>query len=221
MTKVSVQHLAYQLKQIIHAEAADKTRLPSERVLAVQLHTTRAKLRTAMRQLEFEGLVWRGVGKGTFVGPKPAHESSIEQLKLQANPAHVMRARLALEPELAGLAAANATSQDIAEIKKLCKLCERSKTWAEYELCDAQLHQAIAGAAHNPVLIALVDLLNSLRTTVNHGRKRLEGGPTADHHSFAEHSLVVEAISSQNPRLAADCMRTHLMTVEDRLLGRR
>jgi uncharacterized membrane protein YedE/YeeE len=106
MTKVSVQRLAYQLKQIIHAEAADKTRLPSERVLAVQLHTTRAKLRTAMRQLEFEGLVWRGVGKGTFVGPKPAHESSIKQLKLQENPAHVMRARLALEPELAGLAAA-------------------------------------------------------------------------------------------------------------------
>jgi DNA-binding FadR family transcriptional regulator len=145
----------------------------------------------------------------------------MEELKSLANPAHVMRARLALEPELAGLAAANATAHDIAEIKRFCELCECSKTWAEYELCDYRLHQAIAGAAHNPVLIALVDLLSSLRTTVNNGRKRLEGGPTADHHSFAEHRLLVEAISSQNPRLAADCMRNHLMTVEDRLLGRR
>lgn len=221
MSKASAHSLVGRLKHLVQMQGAIGSRLPSERSLALQLQTTRAKLRTVMRQLEAEELVWRGVGKGTFVGKRPPQKCLAPDLKLLANPVHVMRARLALEPELAGLAAANATSQEISEIQRLCKSCEMSETWAEYELCDSRLHQAIARAAHNPVLMALVEQLDSLRTTVNLGRKRLDGGPLSDHHSFEEHSRLVEAISSQNPRLASERMRRHLMTVEDRLLGRR
>jgi len=32
---------------------------------------TRTQLRTGMKQLESEGIVWRHVGRGTFFGSKP------------------------------------------------------------------------------------------------------------------------------------------------------
>jgi len=196
-------------------------RLPSERALATLLSTARSKLRLSLSQLEEEGLIWRGVGRGTFVGPKPIEIPDLKQLSKSANPAHVMRARLAIEPELAGLAAANATADEIKELRVLCEACEASSSWHDYERYDTLFHHAIAQAAHNPVLSAFINMLNEFRRTVNRGRTRAEGRPPTAHHSFSEHRLVLDAISSQNPKQAAKLMRIHLATVEDRLLGRR
>ena len=59
-------------------------------------------------------------------------------------PREVMRARLAVEPELAREAALHATSEDIAEMK-LCVAGARSaETWRQYENWDNRLHRAIA-----------------------------------------------------------------------------
>jgi DNA-binding FadR family transcriptional regulator len=208
---------------VLDSSRADnpRDRLPSERELATLLSTARSKLRVSLSQLDKEGLIWRGVGRGTFVGPKPIEIPDLKQLSKSANPAHVMRARLAIEPELAGLAAANATADEVKELRALCEACESSSSWHDYEKYDTLFHHAIAQAAHNPVLSAFINMLNEFRRTVNRGRTRAEGRPPKAHHSFSEHRLVLDAISSQNPKQAAKLMRIHLVTVEDRLLGRR
>jgi GntR family transcriptional regulator len=55
-------------------------KLPSEYDLSKQLGISRATLREALRVLEEEHIVTRRHGVGTFVNPKPAFSSGIEEL---------------------------------------------------------------------------------------------------------------------------------------------
>jgi DNA-binding FadR family transcriptional regulator len=105
-------------------------RLPAERDLADQLGLTRNRLRGALRRLETEGLIWRHVGQGTFFGAKPPrgrlpHDD--EAIGDSTNPGEILEARLALEPELARLAALRATASEIAKMED----CARQMTAAE------------------------------------------------------------------------------------------
>lgn len=201
--------------------SSDEKRLPTERLLAQQLGVTRARLRKSLQILENEGRLWRGVGQGTFIGPKPVKGPDALTLAAKTNPAQVMRARMALEPELANLAAVNATDDEIAQLKVMSLRCKAAVNWREYEVHDARLHREIAVAAHNTVLLALVDLLTEVRRSVTWGRPRPEGGkPPTNHHSFGDHDDIIDAISHREPLKAANAMRLHLQKVEDRLIGR-
>ncbi len=203
------------------ASLPDDGRLPNERKLASSLGVTRAALRKGLAVLEREGQLWRRVGKGTFVGPKPPQMLDVAGLAERTNPTQMMRARIALEPELAHLAALNVSAAEIAELQALNLACRAARSWREYETCDARFHHCIAKAANNPVLLALLDTLNVVRRAVTWGRPRPEGDrPPPSHHSFADHDSIVDAIAHGEPMNAAEAMRRHLQTVEDRLAGR-
>ena len=110
-----------------------------------------------------------------------------------------MRARLAIEPELAREAALHATADDIAEMKLCVSGARGAETWRQYENWDNRLHRAIAAAAHNALLLAIFDTVNAVRRTVVWGRLRDDAPhPPADHHSFAEHAAIVEAIEERD-----------------------
>lgn len=196
-------------------------RLPPERELATLLGVTRAELRQALMVLERDGQLWRHVGKGTFVGPRPPDVLDVAALARKSNPLAIMRARIALEPELARLAALNATEADIASLRDLLRGSRLAKTWREYEVYDARIHNQIAEATHNPVLLALFETMNAVRRAVTWGRARpIEGGPPANHHSFSDHERILDSIINRDMSSAADEMRAHLESVENRLLGR-
>ncbi|MGL4325454.1 MAG: FadR/GntR family transcriptional regulator [Beijerinckiaceae bacterium] len=203
------------------AKLPDDGRLPPERELADMLGVKRTELRRSLAVLEREGQLWRQVGKGTFVGPRPPRLLDISDLAHRSSPIQVMRARIGLEPELTRLAAINATSAEIAALGDLNIACRNAQTWREYEAYDARFHHQIAEAAHNPILLALLETLNAVRRAVTWGRPRKSHDqPPADHHSFADHDKIVDAISHREPVAAADAMRSHLQNVEDRLIGR-
>jgi GntR family transcriptional regulator, transcriptional repressor for pyruvate dehydrogenase complex len=198
------------------------TRLPPERELSELLGVTRGELRKALAILEEHGELWRHVGKGTFVGARPVAEiSSVATIAAQTSPSEVMRARLAIEPELAREAALHATADDIAEMKLCVAAARGAETWRQYENWDNRLHRAVAVAAHNALLLAVFDTVNAVRRTVVWGRLRDEAPhPPADHHSFAEHAAIVEAIEERDLAAAESRMRTHLETVQTMLLKR-
>jgi len=203
------------------ARLPDDGRLPPERELAEMLGVKRAELRRGLAVLEREGQLWRHVGKGTFVGARPPQLVDISDLAQRSNPVQVMKARIALEPELARLATINASAAEIATLAELNEACRTSTTWREYEAYDARFHHQIAEAAHNPILLALFDTLNAVRRAVTWGRPRpSHGSPPSDHHSFEDHDRMVDAIAHREPAGAADAMRRHLQNVEDRLIGR-
>jgi len=196
------------------------SRLPPERDLAESLGVTRAGLRKALAVLESENQIWRHVGKGTFIGSRPIENmADVAAITRRTNPAEVMRTRLVLEPEVARLAALNATSAHITEMHLCMQRTRAAQTWRQYEAWDNRLHRVIAEATQNSLLLALLDTLNAVRRAVAWGRLRVDKvKPASNHHSFDDHEAIVAAIEDRDMHRAAAAMRAHLENVERNLL---
>ncbi|HSI41051.1 MAG TPA: FCD domain-containing protein [Xanthobacteraceae bacterium] len=205
---------------LAQSDLPEDGRLPPERELAGALGVSRTEVRKALDVLESEGQLWRHVGKGTFIGSRPLDTfADITALARRSNPAEVMRARLVIEPELARAAAFTATPLNIAEMRTCLARSRQAESWRHYEGWDARLHRTIAEAAQNSLLLGLFDTLNAVRRAVTWGRLRtVPQRPRDDHHSFAEHEAIVEAIANRDMSGAAAGMRAHLATVERKLL---
>ena len=196
-------------------------RLPPERVLCVELGLKRSDLRQALGVLEQENRLWRHVGKGTFLTDQEPDDAAgpFDQLARKVSPADVMRARAALEPAIARDAALHASASAIGRLQLTTDRTRQAATWREYEALDNEFHRQIAEASGSTTLLALFDQLNTLRRMVSWGHVVREGPrPPAEHGSFAEHDRVVDAIAQRSPDAAQNAMRTHLRSVEDRLL---
>ena len=207
---------AYLAQRDLSADA----KLPPERELVEILGVSRGQLRKALAVLEREGELWRHVGKGTFVGERPVEEiSSLAAMASRTNPAEVMRTRLLFEPMIAREAALNATAEDIAALRKCLCGTREARTWRFYESWDNRLHRTVAHATRNGFLLSMFDTLNTVRRAVSWGRLRPnDRRPAADHHSFAEHDRIVDAIEERDLRTAECAMRTHLVNVARGLL---
>lgn len=207
---------------LAQAQLPEDGRLPPERELSAALGVSRAELRKALDVLESEGQLWRHVGKGTFMGNRPLDSfSDIEALARRSNPAEVMRTRIAIEPEIARAAAFNATPSAISEMRLCLTRSRQAENWRQYEGWDTRLHRTIAEATQNSLLLGMFDTLNAVRRAVTWGRLRSAPlKPLTDHHSFAEHEAIVEAIEYRDMSGAAAAMRTHLQTVERKLLDK-
>ncbi len=211
-----VQLRAYLAQRDLPADS----RLPAERELCELLGVSRGDLRKALAILERDGQIWRHVGKGTFVGSGPIEEAvAIADISARTNPADLMRARLIIEPEIAREAALHATPDDIAAMRRAMAQTRAAETWRQYENFDNLLHRQIAQASRNTVLVGLFDALNAIRRAVVWGRLRVEPArPPGDHHSFADHEAIVDAIAHRDLGAAATAMRIHLRSVERRLI---
>jgi DNA-binding FadR family transcriptional regulator len=197
-------------------------KLPPERVLIGSLGLTRATLRKALDSLDREGIIWRHVGKGTFLAGRPDGEASLSNLVQQMTPVKMMRARLAIEPAIAREAAINASREALIRIKQARARARDATNWADYETHDDQLHREIAEATDNILLVTLFDQVNEVRRAVAmnivvRGTTR----PPASHTSFAEHDRLVEAIEARDPAAAQEAMRIHIGSVSARLFGDR
>lgn len=202
-------------------ELPPDSRLPPERDLSQTLGVSRAELRKALAVLETEGQLWRHVGKGTFIGSRPIDTlADIAAITRRTNPTEVMRTRLLLEPEVTRVAALMATSGQIAEMRTCLAKMKTAQTWRQYEAWDNRLHRVIAESTQNSLMLALLDTLNAVRRAVVWGRLRANKvKPDPDHHSFAEHESIVNAIENRDMERAAAAMRRHLESVERKLMN--
>jgi DNA-binding FadR family transcriptional regulator len=196
-------------------------RLPPERELCVKLGLTRAALRKAMSVLESEGQVWRQVGRGTFIGARPVlNLAEVKYLTSISSRSQIVDARLAIEPELARLAALHAVATDFSELGLCHRRCREAKTWRVLEAWDSRFHYAIAAATKNKLLMTLFETLNAVRRSMVRQTIRSNQGPPASYTTFIEHEAINEAISRRDPEVAADAMRKHLMSVRARSVSR-
>jgi len=213
-----------QLRAFLAQESlAANAKLPPERELAEMLGISRGDLRKALAVLEEQGELWRHVGKGTFIGARPARDvASVAAIAHDTSPSEVMRARLVIEPEIAREAALNATAADIRALQRCAASARNATSWRQYENWDNQLHRGIAEASRNALLLAVFDTINGVRRAVVWGRLRDDlDRPPADHHSFADHDAIVAAIGERNRNEAARLMRLHLQRVQERLIESR
>jgi DNA-binding FadR family transcriptional regulator len=198
-------------------------RLPPERQLCEKLGISRGELRKAMTTLEAEGIVERHVGRGTFLKAPAAatatDPSLLGRLAQVTSPHDAMMARLSLEPEIAGHAAIHASQLHLTEARGLAEAMRKATNWGEYEDRDARLHELIAVASGNPLLVELHRIVNAVRLSVVwSGLQIPKGGPPADYHSFAEHDDIITALEKRDRNAARSAMRTHLNSVRSKLL---
>lgn len=203
-----------------HYAPGDK--LPAERELIESLGITRSSLRKGLDALEREGMIWRHVGKGTFITNQDHSPTfaNIEQLSKEITPVQMMRARLSLEPAIAREAAANASSAAVAKIVEARDRTIAATSWKAYEAGDDAFHRSVAEATSNVLLISLYDHLNQVHRAVAWNQVvRQTAVPPTDHSSFTEHNLILDAIEARDPVAAQNSMRRHLKSVSTRLFG--
>lgn len=195
-------------------------RLPPERALSCQLGVTRTSLRKALAVLESEGQVWRHVGRGTFIGARPLlNLEEVQYLGSISSPFQIIDARLAMEPELAALAALRAVEADLSELRLCHRRCREAKLWRVFEAWDNRFHYAISVATKNKLLMTLFETLNAVRRTVAWQTIRTGAGPPRNYSTFAEHDAICEAITNRDPRAASRSMHEHLSSVRTRIVA--
>ncbi|NKB53336.1 MAG: FCD domain-containing protein [Rhizobiaceae bacterium] len=194
-------------------------RLPPERDLCTNLGVSRTELRKAFLVLESNGNLTREVGRGTFLTRKPEQrksdnsERTISDLAERTGPLEAMMARLALEPELARMAALHASPRQLRRIRELASKMRNSVSWHTYEELDSEFHDIIAQASGNSLLHELHKILNGVRIVVVWRRLDTpEAAPDPDYHSFDEHDAVVEALEKRSGSEASKAMQKHLQS---------
>lgn len=194
--------------------------LPPERELSETLGVSRRELRAALSLLEASGRVWRGVGRGTYIGARPLKFApTLAGLGARTSPADVAEMRLTIEPALAALAAIKATPEDLEELQNCARKNAAARDDEEWQKWDHRFHLLIAQATRNPAIIALVEAINGVRVRPVLREKTVDD---KTRQRFAsEHSGIVDQIIARDPDAAATKMREHLSNVAARLHERK
>lgn len=215
------EQIADQIEQrILNGELRSGDRLPTERVLAEQFQASRTAVREAMKILAQKGLVEMRPGRGTIVinGAPEAMQNSIGLvMKLQVGEVggsdNLVEVREILETEIAALAAARATEDEIAAMREAIRVMDVSLSDADaYIAADNQFHRALAKATQNSLILILID---SIVNPLSEQRKHIfavEGGP--ERGQF-HHRRILDSIIRRNPENARAAMHAHLQQVRE------
>lgn len=197
-------------------------RLPTERDLARRFALPRSAVRKMLAQLEAEGCITRHVGRGTFLAQAPAG-SAIEFGAAgvsHTSPAELMEARLRLEPALTELIVTHATPADFERMEMCMDRAERAATLDEFELWDAALHQAMAGATHNNFVARVLEMVTATRQQAEWGKlKDRIVTPDRRIRYQEEHRAIVAALKARDGDEARAAILAHLEHARRNLFG--
>jgi DNA-binding FadR family transcriptional regulator len=194
-------------------------RLPSEGELAEVFHAGRGTVREALKALAMCGLVRVERGRGTFVSTRDGfltHPLSLG-FKPETEFRELVEARLLVEVELAGLAAARGDEKGLAEIRHhLDRMIEVKAPEHSHEYLEADVgfHFAIARAAHNSFLSRFLTVIRNLMQEWILLSLRLPGSAQE---AIAQHEKIYEALSRHDVPAAREAMRRHLERMGERL----
>ncbi len=179
---------------------------PGERLIELQLSEHfdegRAAIRSALVELEKEGLVQREANRG----------ATVRRISL-AEAIQITEARAALEGLVAQHAARNATQADRAGLRTT--LAEMRKAVGKGELLaysnlNAALHERLRQISDHAIANELV---RNLRDRAASHQYRLALMPGRARQSLPQHAAIVQAVVAGDESAAAEAMRAHLDSV--------
>ena len=198
-------------------------RLPTERVLGEQFGLSRSTVRRVLGDFKRRRLITQTVGSGTYVAEQ-VQQALAEMASagpLQAtSPSELMAARLVLEPSIVEMVIGNATAADFQRMDECNAQAESATTLEAFEHWDAQLHEAIADAAHNSFVGAVFRLMNEVRSQGEWGvLKRRSATPERRVEYQHEHRALVDALKQRDAERARALCLAHLVHVRTNMLG--
>ena len=191
-------------------------RLPPERELAEIFKVSRHSVREAIRSLEQRKVLASRRGSGTFVVQSQAQtpEEFLAQVvsRRKSKLKEIFQFRRLIEPEIAYLAALNATPKDIKRFESLLKQQgEKQASQVEYMQLDNTFHLALARAAKNSILLETVERINGVLSECRHSAYQSE---ERCRRSTQGHRRVLAAIKKGDPKSARQAMGDHLKGIE-------
>lgn len=188
-------------------------RLPPERELAARLQVSRASVKQALLILEVQGAIATRHGGGSYLLREGAAgpETVAELIERRNHLPQALEARHALEAKCAQLAAVRRTETDLAAMEHALEaMAADLDDAARVDEATRTFHDAVNHAAHNEVLLALMDQIASFVGEIRHESLSQPGRPTK---SLAEHHALLAAIRARDPKAAVAAVDAHMATI--------
>lgn len=195
-------------------------KLPPERELASMLGISRPSVRQALSALGLIGIIESRQGSGTYVAENlnrlPLEPFIYRLLLNQGSFDELMEVRQLIEPRVTALAADRATQEGIDGIKRAFERYEaaiKSDGGVDVEAeSGMEFHRALAVAAGNSTLVALLDGLRDLIGAAGRLLGSEERGA-----SLGAHRKIYKAVLKHDAAAAEKLMHEHLDDVSKRL----
>ena len=213
------RQIADQLGALLRAgEYAVGSRMPTERLLAEQLGVSRPSVREALIALEVEGLVEVRVGSGIYVVNSQRPRGTLAVAPDTFGPFEIMQARLAIEAELAAMAAARISPAQLSGLEILLQQMQQQIEAGELPVRTDQLfHLRLAEAAGNgPLLRCLTELLDERHNPLFERMGQHFETAHSWHQAMLEHRRLLDAVTSRSVGAARRAMRDHLQRSQHR-----
>ncbi|MGC5615101.1 FadR/GntR family transcriptional regulator [Georgenia sp. Z1491] len=210
--------LADQLEEaLLHGEYPVGSLMPTEKAIADDFGVSRQVVREAARLLEDRGLVEIRAGRGmTVIAPNV--DSIVQRFRMLLQHGHasfekLMELRRMTEVDMATLAAANRTDDDVAHMRDaIARAAENLDDYAACMDADMAFHMAVARATQNPFVLAFVQPINLVLRDVY--RKPI-GYLATQADTVAEHTAIADAIAARDVEAARRATSAHLGRVVD------
>ena len=190
---------------IMQGRFAPGQRLPEADLVSLY-DASRGAVRTALAQLESEGIVERERNRGARVRPISLDEA-----------VEITEARAVLEGLCAAKAAARATDGDRKRLRELGE--ELAETVANtdimaYSRVNQLVHRAVRDISGHEIAGRLLDRLRTQSVRYHYTIALLPGRPAI---GLQEHLQIIETVCAGDPDVAEQTMRAHLLSVVEAL----
>ncbi len=224
VNKASQQIVSQIRNQVFEGKLAPGDKLPPENVLMEQFHVSKQTLREALRALEYLGLI--GIRQGTGGGAQIREVDTEIAKDILANFLYfknlsldeLSEVRRVIEPYTAARAAECPTPHVLKQLKESIDvsakgLAEQSGP-EQMSTYDLRFHRIIAEAGDNPILVLIVDFVESLMADVKSFLKPDAGFSNA---VLEAHKRIYKAILNKDGKRASAEMHQHIVEVESSL----
>jgi GntR family transcriptional repressor for pyruvate dehydrogenase complex len=203
-----------EIKVLIEADSLQPgDKIPTEQELMRIFKVSRTCVREALSVLRQEGVVEIIQGKGTFL---KKHYTPLPDMADPSSSAlaQFMEARKVLESSLARLAAERASDEELDRMESVLSLLEGTDADLAPDRVvqsDLDFHYSLAKAAGNPVLLHLLQEVDSHLQT---GRSTTITFPQGRKKALEGHKRVLQALQRRSPDDAALQMARHIDEIE-------
>lgn len=212
-------------KMILDGTIKKGALLPSENKLCRQFDVSRTTVRAALNILSRRNIIETTKGKGSTVIADNFQDLSeglrvkIEQY--ESNFQYAIQVRRMLEPQIAFLAAINASENDISDLEAIVKRCQERHRDGTLESLDTRsFHLRLAAVPNNPLLYAIVELLISMCDAPDDTNLHTPNIAIHPQDSvLQDHEDVLKAIEEKNPEDAYYLMKRNISEFSDHCMS--
>lgn len=209
--------LVKQFERSIEAgEMPPGSRFPTEKAITDSFGVSRTVVREAFARLAARGLLESRQGSGAYVAQGARYQAfqvTPEEMGEMDDVLKLLEMRMALETEIADLAAIRRTDEDLAEMRRWNELMRASGDIDEAVAADMAFHRAIAAATRNDYYLRFMDFLGI--RLVPPRQLYLRDRADTEHRAYArdiyrDHEAIFLAIEAQDPTRARRAARRHM-----------